>query len=75
MCGLTTTVYIYMAYVYYVCVSLDIVKSRNAIARTKELVVVSVIGTRVYIYIIILCIARSENQQKANRTAMLAKAH
>lgn len=40
-CGLTIT--IYMTCVYYVCVSLDIVKSRNAIAWTKELVVVSII--------------------------------
>jgi len=61
-------------FIVCVCVCfIRLVKSRNAIARTKESVVVT-IGTHVYINII-LYIARSENQQKANRTAMLAKAH
>lgn len=51
MCGLTATEYKYNLYIMCMCF-IRLVKSRNAIARTKELVVV-IIGTHVYMYNII----------------------
>lgn len=63
--GIRIVLYVYVCFI-------RLVKSRNAIARTKELVVVS-IGT--HVYNILLYIAHSKNQQKVNRTAMLAKAY